>query len=222
MSPPDYVATLLEQGIGPDDPEPGRAAVLRDPLTGLPNGRALSAWLREATWRWIAFVEIDHLKYLNDAFGYTDADRMLLAVAGALSEAALATGGVPFRRHGDELYLGGQGRADAAALEDLRERVAAIRIETARGAMACTVSIGWGERQVLGVSPLKRLEAAVAIAKHTRNRVVQIDDTPLPDPPHAVRADCRDCGTRFSLVVPAHSWREQPLHCPNCGTSVDR
>ena len=55
-----------------------------DPLTGLPNRRAIEARFAAARPRAVAIVDIDHFKAINDAFGHACGDAVIVAVAAAL------------------------------------------------------------------------------------------------------------------------------------------
>ena len=63
---------------------------LRDGLTDLGNDLALEEALEAAfeTGRrfWLAFLEIDHFKRLNDEYGYQNADAVLVKLASILDE----------------------------------------------------------------------------------------------------------------------------------------
>ena len=80
-----------------------------DPLTGLPNRRA---WDRQLVlewstishvhrWRWLAIVDLDNFKLINDRGGLMEGDRVLNQVAGALA-AQLRSADVIARLGGDE------------------------------------------------------------------------------------------------------------------------
>lgn len=63
-----------------------------DPLTGLPNRRALCEYIesRGSDTSWAAlFVDIDGLAYVNGALGHLEGDRILKTVARQLRAAAL-------------------------------------------------------------------------------------------------------------------------------------
>ena len=82
---------------------------LVDTLTGLPNRRALMQQLEAATRRAertgdsiaIAFIDIDHLKPINDTFGHQTGDQLLQAVGVALASAVRSCDAIA-RIGGDE------------------------------------------------------------------------------------------------------------------------
>lgn len=83
-----------------------------DALTQLPNRRAFEerfaemVSLAEACGEefWVAIVDVDNLKHINDTFGHETGDICLVAVASALSEATNGRGNA-FRIGGDEFAV---------------------------------------------------------------------------------------------------------------------
>jgi len=67
-----------------------RASARRDPLTGLPNRRALeeayAAHARTGRPMCVAICDVDHFKAVNDRFGHAVGDRVLKAIAEVLSQ----------------------------------------------------------------------------------------------------------------------------------------
>ncbi len=108
-----------------------------DPLTRLPNRRALDERLEEAVARALAtarelallFCDLDGLKDVNDRFGHDAGDRALKAAAQALAEAAEGfPGSFTSRLGGDEfcVLMEGYGAEAARALaRDAAQRLAA-------------------------------------------------------------------------------------------------
>ena len=108
-----------------------------DPLTRLPNRRALDERLEEAVARALAtarelallFCDLDGLKDVNDRHGHDAGDRALLAAGRALAEAAEAfPGSFTSRLGGDEfcVLMEGYGAEAARALaRDAAHRLAA-------------------------------------------------------------------------------------------------
>ena len=100
----DDLRTLIERAV--------RDEQLRHQLTGLPNASALDEHVQRAIDEgesfWLAFIEIDKFKTINDRFGYQRADALLCEVAGALEQAAprfFADQATAFHAHGDEFYV---------------------------------------------------------------------------------------------------------------------
>jgi diguanylate cyclase (GGDEF)-like protein len=124
-----------------------RWRALTDPLTGLGNRRAL----HQAGGLWasgyIAMVDVDAFKALNDRYGHGRGDAVLRALAIDLHAVALDldTDSRVFRIGGDEFVIAGPGMVPAGLLE---------RVEHAVRAVPVTVSIGvgiWNDQPDLGL-----------------------------------------------------------------------
>ncbi len=111
-----------------------RAAAATDPLTGLPNRRALGDLLarsvayasRSRRPLSVAIVDADHFKRVNDRFGHLAGDRVLQALAAALVAGVRRSDAVA-RYGGEEFCLVLPDTDEGAArvlAEDLRHRVA--------------------------------------------------------------------------------------------------
>ena len=167
-----------------------RALAQSDPLTGLANRRTALARLQsEVEHRrtqgsdfGLVFVDLDNFKQINDSFGHSAGDRVLVAVA-QLLRSLVRGSDVVARLGGDEFVLILVG-ADVATSQRLAERVRE-RIELLplvgsgpEAPLACTASIGvvasaWhpdaGAEELL-----KRVDEAMYAAKKAgRNRVVR-------------------------------------------------
>lgn len=215
-----------------------RAEQHRDQLTLLPNDAALTEWIAarlvEEQPAWLAFIEIDRFKEVNDRFGYENADELLKEVAKILRSASgfFSETLAAFRAHGDEFYLGGYGAENSnpeSALDVVRQCIGALRI-TAKGnssPMTCTVSIGWttfSNARTLSSSTLTQrglkqmLEAAVSYAKiQGRNRVCMYSEVAERSQSTTLRRDCPTCKAKFSVDISADSSAYEYLYCPNCG-----
>ena len=223
-----------------------RGEQLTDRLTRLANNEALSEWLQEKVESgqdfWIAFVEIDRFKSVNDEFGYESANELLRRLAACLSAASreyFAAGVLAFRAHGDEFYLAGPAIDSFELQEELEAKLERVRcdvadiqvaVEHATRPMHCTVSIGWllsADSRATSdgcTQPAVRrqLEIAVSEAKHQRDTVVCF--TPeMHKPSHRdARGDCAVCRAKFTVTIPTGSERSGCLFCPNCGAPLDR
>lgn len=115
-----------------------RARALTDPLTGLGNRRALQDASRLWPVGYIAMIDVDSFKALNDRFGHGRGDAVLRALALDLHAVAVdldATSRV-FRIGGDEFVIAGPGPAPDGL---------AARIGNALRAVPVTVSTGVAE-----------------------------------------------------------------------------
>lgn len=141
-----------------------RDTARRDPLTGLPNRRALdeafAARAERAGPYALAICDIDHFKRLNDRHGHPVGDRVLRAVAQEL--AATCDGQFVVRYGGEEfavLVAGADLQGAAALLDRARAAVAAKRFrnrDTDAAVGQVTFSAG-----VTGVARGEELAAAV-------------------------------------------------------------
>jgi len=229
------VRTLIEEIV--------RHEQLRDGLTSLPNEMALSMEIEEALESkrqfWCAFVEIDHFKRLNDAFGYQKADAMLKKVGEHLELACayFPEGAKAFRAHGDEFYVVGplaDGETDETitqSLERIRGSVEGVKLRagSATEIMNCTVSIGWTTTKALSGSDLTArgvrivLESAVGLAKRQgRNRVVRFTEEARKSELRTVRDNCCSCRAFFTVDLTTEEARIDDLYCPNCGARIAR
>lgn len=91
-----------------------RSVALTDPLTGLANRRALNAELQRAlanssrngTTIFVAYIDLDNFKQINDYYGHDAGDRFLLAITAALL-AQRREGDFTARIGGDEFIIVG-------------------------------------------------------------------------------------------------------------------
>ncbi len=125
------VATREAQALRRELDE-ARADAQRDPLTDLPNRRALEEQYRvpgdaDAT-LCLAMCDIDHFKQVNDRFGHAVGDRVLRAIGSTLAE--ICSGHLVTRYGGEEfaVLFDGVSLAEAEAMLDrARATVAAKR-----------------------------------------------------------------------------------------------
>ncbi len=162
-------------------------ASVTDALTGAHNREHFDTQLRaelsyarrHGTDVSLVIFDADHFKKVNDTYGHQVGDSVLIRIAEAV-RATVRSEDV-FARYGGEefaLVLRGIDSEGAGAVADrLRERIAALNIETDRGALKVTVSAGCAS---LSTAEEKTPEGLIAIAdrrlyaaKHAgRNRVV--------------------------------------------------
>lgn len=217
-----------------------REEQLRDQLTGLVNGLALSELLQSIIESnqafWCAFVEVDFFKRINDQFSYQVADGLLQKIAKRLEAFEdYIPGTVPVRAHGDEFYLFGQLNDDGieekihAALDRVREEISGISVPTEHGEMRCTVSVGWltsrdaGDEVLTERLVLRHLEAAVGAANiQGRDRIVRYSPEVRKAQRRSVRDDCASCNASFTVEIPTDTDQTGELYCPNCGATRPR
>lgn len=222
-----------------------RAEQLCDQLTRLPNEAALLAAIENLNERnqpfWLAFVEVDRFKWINDRFGYQHADVLLQRIAGALEAAEHYFGqrATAFRPHGDEFYLLGAWTGDTdvpvleSALDLVRRSIGALRIATDRGPVQCTVSIGWLDSASLTAALTARgavltrreifgsLEIAMAEAKWQKDCVVRFSKELQSDPPLSLRTECSSCRSKIQVSAKRSGLGEaKAWSCPICQTPI--
>jgi diguanylate cyclase (GGDEF)-like protein len=124
-----------------------RSAALSDPLTGLPNRRALREAFEHLTSKnvtgtqGIAIIDVDHFKAVNDNWGHDAGDEVLKAVASCLDDNRPSNATI-FRLGGEEfVLLVPQSDADLVylACEKLRLSVSQLAFRDIGGV---TISIG--------------------------------------------------------------------------------
>lgn len=172
------------------DLDEARAAAERDPLTGLPNRRALEKALADAVSTahaaraalTLAFCDIDEFKKINDWNGHALGDRVLRLLSDSLTDGA-GEGVFVGRQGGDEFVLLFKG-VDA---DDAGIRVDAIRADLAArllclrdgdqpiGTVSFSAGVATLRNDEQGDELLRRADAAHYRAKHAGRNRVEID-----------------------------------------------
>ncbi|MBF0247590.1 MAG: diguanylate cyclase [Alphaproteobacteria bacterium] len=125
----------------------------KDFLTGLFNrrsyfeigGRMVAARKRTNGAIAVAIMDIDHFKSVNDTYGHDTGDDVLRAVSAVIAEHSKRGGDLAARLGGEEfaLVLEVEDPKNVEGhLNALREAIAGIRVDTDKGALSVTISIG--------------------------------------------------------------------------------
>ncbi|MDD7940799.1 GGDEF domain-containing protein [Actinomycetospora lutea] len=163
------------------------ALALADPLTGLPNRRALDRHLAEVLDRAaspaVAMIDVDRFKQINDTASHARGDEVLRGVATAL-RSSLRAPDLVARYGGDEfvVVLPDTAVADAAAALG-RARAAVAALPAAQG-RPVTLSVGV-VAACAGEGPadvLARADAAMYAAKRAGGDAVRTHDGPATGP----------------------------------------
>lgn len=167
-----------------------RECAERDPLTGLPNRRALENALAKAVATAqateialsLAYCDIDHFKQLNDVHGHAIGDRVLRHVADCLSD-GLGDDVVVSRFGGEEfvVVLEGIPLAEASTRVDaIRERLASRTLRSRTNDKPIgTISFSAGVTSLrageTGEELLDRADKALYKAKRSGRNRVEVD-----------------------------------------------
>jgi len=163
------------------------AQALSDPLTGLPNRRAMDQQLRQALSSptsvpcSVALVDLDGFKDVNDRYSHATGDEVLRAVATAL-RSALRVDDTVARYGGDEFVVLLPGTAlDAAraALERAAQAVAGLPAEIGAGVTLSAGVVTADDQEAAG-SVLARADSAMYRAKRLGGNQVNIEPGSAP------------------------------------------
>lgn len=163
-------------------------ASLTDPLTGLPNRRAMIERIQRAVEAArtgpgfaLAMIDVDHFKRINDSFGHAVGDAALRLLASILGEQR-GKGDFVSRWGGEEFLLlcdGDDATAARSCAEALRAAVEAARIDHHGKQLGFTISIGIAmhERVLSFEDTIRDADRALYAAKsYGRNTVVCAED----------------------------------------------
>ena len=159
---------------------------LTDPLTGLPNLRAIEAWAerqlsgaaRHGFPFWVVMIDLDHFKKINDTYGHEAGDAVLKRFADILktntrlSDISGRIGGEEFLQvltHADEHNI-------LVVVERIRKQFEAERFTWCGKTVNVTASFGvagfWGKTAPEFSKLVSQADAALYRSKdHGRNRV---------------------------------------------------
>jgi diguanylate cyclase (GGDEF)-like protein len=139
---------IAGKGVMVDQREQARSLSLRDPLTDLPNRRALLEWLadhmRDDARVGMILADLDGFKDVNTLHGYPAGDAVLCETARTL-QSCVRTGDFVARLGGDEFAVLTV-HPDTGAMESLALRVLDAVRAMPRGEtedVELTVSVGW-------------------------------------------------------------------------------
>jgi len=151
-----------------------------DPLTGLPNRRAIEEWskrqLRGAARHgyslWVAHLDLDSFKSVNDSYGHDAGDEVLKRVAEVLNENTRASD-ICGRVGGDEfLYVVSHvlEKHIYAVVDRLREQISSLKFCFDGKSISVTASIGVCGFQSAELPEFSRLEHQADIALYAAKR----------------------------------------------------
>jgi diguanylate cyclase (GGDEF)-like protein len=185
-----------------------------DPLTGLANRRAVDERLEDALGRHaadgttvsIVLADINRLKQVNDTFGHEAGDRLIVAVAEAVSRASgLARNGLAARIGGDEFCVVVVDEPLAAVVRVAEELCRLVEGQP----MSTGVSCGVASTEVLAspvdnqVRLFRLADAAQYRAKRAGAHSPVVAGRSVPDDPGDTPVDRRVRRGRLSTDVPA-------------------
>ncbi len=193
------------------------ALALHDPLTGLPNRRLLLDRLDQALARSrrdgrdvaVLFIDLDHVKRVNDALGHEAGDDLLVAAAKNLQSVVRETDTVA-RLGGDEFVVVVERAGGMPELESLAARILdAVRIPVAVGpeSVLVTASIGLVTPSSAQDRPqdlLRAADAAMYQAKQSGRSRFVIGTAPIDtDSQHllSLESEARRALERHELVL---------------------
>jgi len=160
---------------------------LTDPLTGLPNRRAIEDWAtrelkgaaRHGFTFWVVMADLDRFKNVNDTYGH-DAGDLVLQKFADLLRANTRGSNISGRIGGEEfvLVISHIGKGDVlTAVERIRRQLEVERFSTGAGVISITASFGISGFQGSSRAPqfkdlLRSADTALYAAKHAgRNRI---------------------------------------------------
>ena len=194
-----------------------RYDALHDALTGLPNRTCLQEQLRvlaaEARPFATLYLDFDHFKAVNDSFGHTVGDALLVALGERLS-AALRPGDMVARLGGDEFaVLLTDGGEDAEEVAARLSSVFELPLTVGGHTLLCTASIGvvLSSRSVKAGNVLRDADIAMYRAKAAGRSQVAVFESAMREDVQArlaLEADLRVAVSRAEFEV-----YYQPIVC---------
>ena len=180
---------------------------LVDSLTGLCNRAAITDRLTHALDLLrrpvvgdgvaVIVVDLDRFKPINDAFGHSAGDRVLIAVAEVLA-AELRDHDSLGRVGGDEFMLVCEQVPDPEVATELASRVAeslesvSVEIDGSDIFVAGSVGVAWTREPVVPAELIARADRAMLLAKHERDGGRSSASSPQSDEPSILDSVARD------------------------------
>jgi diguanylate cyclase (GGDEF)-like protein/PAS domain S-box-containing protein len=135
-----------------------------DPLTGLPNRRALDELLSpdgglDRSKLSLVLIDLDHFKEINDTYGHPVGDQVLIAVADAL-RSRVRDSDFPIRLGGDEFAVLVRTNQPIPLVKDLLSAIRAVRITCGDSTIAVTASAGTAAMSERDASDFNLFETA--------------------------------------------------------------
>lgn len=166
---------------------------LTDPLTGLPNRRAIESWAarqlsgaaRHGFPFWVVVIDLDHFKGINDAYGH-DAGDAVLKKFGEILKANTRRSDICGRIGGEE-FLQVLTHADESdvrlVVERIRQRFASEKFLLKGNEVRVTASFGvagfWGKVAPEFAQLVSQADSALYRAKHLGRNRVEIESMAL-------------------------------------------
>lgn len=127
-------------------------AVYTDPLTGIANARAFEEDLPGHAW--VAEIDADSLKFINDNLSENAGDAMLIAVAEAIEQSDVDA----YRVGGDEFWLGGTTKEEVeSAAEFAKSILSAQTVTDPRGKVeGVSITYGVGQSREIASARMKQ------------------------------------------------------------------
>ena len=199
-----------------DSSERSLATALHDALTGLPNRVLLLERLDHAVLRArrsgkmaaVLFLDLDRFKLVNDLYGHSVGDALLIAVAQRLT-AALRSGDTLARMAGDEFVILCEDLNEAAEVDVIAARICAavaaapFVLPGAEAQVTASVGIAFsGRGDQLSEQLLQDADAAMYQAKRkggARHQVIDLREQHLADERAGLERDLRGAAARGEL-----------------------
>ncbi|WP_377150800.1 putative bifunctional diguanylate cyclase/phosphodiesterase [Roseovarius aestuarii] len=177
-----------------------------DPLTGLMNRRAFSSTLEEiaaqnsnADEQFIAMIDLDRFKPVNDLHGHAAGDATLEAVAHRL-KAEVGSGSVVARLGGDEFAVIFERPIDAIQVERIARRLLlsmerAIKFENRQIFISCSIGLVSWDSNLTSADAIRRTDKALYRAKNQGRGQFAWYDAELDQQSHEraeIEADLRE------------------------------